>query len=234
MTVPFPGEMMYDMPMFPSEAVLFPSSVLPLYVSDDDYCEMILDCLEKDSMFGISLMRSGDNEDEPAGPHETGCTARVVHQKAREDGGLYIVVVGEQRFRIDRIVDWDPFIVADVTLAPRIPFDDAEATGVCEEVSALFESYIHSVIELATEGEGEGELEIPSDPTRLADYVAARVGVDAKEKQQLLEIDRVDELLAVERSLLERERERIAGFLAVKRIQRKSPESLRKGFFSPN
>src|SRR5689334_3315346 len=80
------------LPLFPLEAVMLPHTVLPLYIFEERYKEMIQDCLRNKSEFGIVL-----TDDQSV--KQIGCTAsvdRVIEQFP--DGRMNILVRGGQRF----------------------------------------------------------------------------------------------------------------------------------------
>ncbi len=89
-----------DLPIFPLNTVLFPSSLLPLRVFEQRYMDMAKRCLKEGEPFGVSLIRSGREVGAPATPEAIGCTARIVEWDMQQLGVLSIKVRGERRFRI--------------------------------------------------------------------------------------------------------------------------------------
>src|SRR5947209_19237850 len=80
------------LPLFPLELVLFPGMALPLHIFEPRYKEMIGECLEHDSAFGI--VRAVED-----GVAHVGCSAEVVTVVKRyDDGRLDIVTRGLRRF----------------------------------------------------------------------------------------------------------------------------------------
>lgn len=82
------------LPLFPLELVLFPGQTLALHIFEDRYKEMIGECLESQSEFGIVLAK----EDSIV---NNGCTATVTSVTRRyDDGRLDIEVGGRRRFEV--------------------------------------------------------------------------------------------------------------------------------------
>src|SRR2546421_12044360 len=87
------------LPLFPLEqVVLFPGMSLPLHIFEERYKVMIGACQVTDQLFGVLLIRAGQEVGEPADPERVGCTARMQRVDRMPDGQMKILTVGEQRF----------------------------------------------------------------------------------------------------------------------------------------
>ena len=96
------------LPLFPLDVVLFPGMALPLHIFEPRYKEMIGECLEHDSPFGI--VRAIED-----GIAQIGCSAEVVTVVKRyEDGQLDIVTRGLRRFEVLEINQERSFLQAAV------------------------------------------------------------------------------------------------------------------------
>ena len=67
------NEQVAPLPMFPLGTVLFPHAPLPLHIFEPRYQKMIQDCLQGDKLFGVCLIRSGQ---EVGGPAARGVAGR--------------------------------------------------------------------------------------------------------------------------------------------------------------
>jgi Lon protease-like protein len=82
------------LPLFPLDVVLFPGVPLPLHIFEPRYREMIGECLQDKSQFGV--VRSQDE-----GVAQVGCTAEIVAvTKNYDDGRMDIVTRGRERFEL--------------------------------------------------------------------------------------------------------------------------------------
>jgi len=161
-----------DLGLFPLGIVLVPGEQIPLHIFEPRYRELIGECLDNDSEFGLVL---GDDQE----IRSVGTTAAVVEVLERhEDGRLDIVVEGRERFQILEETEGRSFRTAQVEeLVDTGEEPDADEVERC---LAAFRRLVETA---------EAELE-ESEPGSegLAYWIASRVdfGVDAK--QQLLEL----------------------------------------------
>ena len=89
--------------LFPLELVLLPSERVPLHIFEDRYKELIGECLDEGSEFGLIL------EDED-GLREIGTSTAVLEViHSFDDGRMNMLVEGRDRFRVAR-ADGGPFV----------------------------------------------------------------------------------------------------------------------------
>src|SRR6266550_9480914 len=88
-----------ELPLFPLNVVLFPGVVLPLHIFEPRYRQMIADCQEQTTPFGIVLARP---ESQPLleEPYPVGTMAEIRELDQLEDGRYILMAIGVQRFRI--------------------------------------------------------------------------------------------------------------------------------------
>lgn len=109
-----------QIPIFPLNTVVFPGGLLPLRIFEQRYLDMTKRCIRDGSVFGVCLIREGQEVGEPARPYETGCLARIVSWDMPQLGIFILVTQGEQRFRIlDQWTQPDRLRMAEVTLLPE-------------------------------------------------------------------------------------------------------------------
>jgi len=80
--------------------ILFPSALLPLYIFEPRYREMLARALAEERMFAIGML-SGDGDDEPV--FEIGGAGLIRACVQNPDGTAHLVLQGVQRVRF---VDW--------------------------------------------------------------------------------------------------------------------------------
>ena len=191
---------MSDIPLFPLNMVLMPGAPLPLHIFEERYKQMVNECLESESEFGMVLA-------DDSGTRRVGCTARIVELVERyEDGRMLILVEGSRRFRLNNILTGKAYYVGEVEYLEEEP--EEEVSALAGECIALLER----VVEAATEGSVGIEIEPPY--RNLSFAIAGRVEFDLETRQQILELtsekerlEKVKELLAAAAERLERERE---------------------------
>jgi Lon protease-like protein len=188
------GEITDRFPLFLLPLVLLPGEVVPLHVFEERYKQMIGECLESDSEFGIVWL-SDD------GLRDVGCTARVTQTLAElDDGRLNILVAGGRPFRLLRRIDDMPYPAGEVEM-----LDDEDAAEDPDVAAAARERYA-DLVEQVTDERPAAE-----DLAELDAYgMAATIEFDPPPKQDLLELRSEPERLAQVRDLFAATMKRIA------------------------
>ena len=185
---------MYEIPLFPLNVVLFPGMPLPLHIFEDRYKTMIADCIRENRPFGVVMIEEDSAAfGEPAKPVVIGCTAEIAQVQPLDEGRMFIMTVGRERFRIVRLEYDKPYLVGTVAPAP-LDVDDEEVTAEeAESLEPLVLAYLHK---LARFGHIELDADqIPSDPEGLIYLAATLIQLPTEEKQVFLAIDRASELV---------------------------------------
>jgi Lon protease-like protein len=175
-----------DIGLFPLGLVLLPGERVPLHIFEPRYKELINECIETGSEFGIVLLNS-------RGSRDVGTKAEVVEVLERyEDGELDILVQGTERFNLLEIKAERSFLTAEISpLVDTTPLpDDAEYQSCLAEYRRVMQ---------VTGAEFD---EPEPDHLGLAFHIAGRFQMGVDVKQELLEIrseserlERIKELL---------------------------------------
>lgn len=189
-----------ELPLFPLNTVLFPSGTLPLHIFEERYKVMMAHCLERQSRFGVVLIKSGREVGGPAMPHDVGTVARIARVQRLPDGRLNLVAVGEERFRIVTFLEDEPYMRAQVELIDETETGGPVSEERAAEVVGLYVDYYHLALTLSDQW--QLRVGVPQRPLALADFIATRLDVDPQLKQQLLETVSLSERLDFERDLL--------------------------------
>ena len=172
-----------NFPLFPLNTVLFPGGLLPLRVFEARYMDMARQCLREKSMFGVCLIREGNEVGKPAVPESLGCRARIIECDMEQMGVLQLVTLGVERFKVLSMnSNSQGLILAEVEPVPA-----EEPTAVPGQYSACAKLLSHVIAE-----HGKG---IFAEPHQLDD--AAWVGYRLSEimpfptadRQKLLEMN---------------------------------------------
>ena len=189
-----------EMPLFPLNMVLFPGMVLPLHIFEPRYREMIDRCIEEEIPFGVVLIQEGPEVAGVAKPHPIGTAARIVKVNRADDGTMNITCVGTQRFRIVELDHSRSYLSAKVAQFPVVNGSTKAATNMVHRVRPKIIEYV-SLLSKASQTELKLD-RLPEDPTTLAFLVAIALQVDNDDKQGLLALSGVPEILDRERYLL--------------------------------
>jgi Lon protease-like protein len=173
-------------PLFPLNVVLFPGAPLPLHIFEPRYRQMVKDCLEEKTEFGMLLSL-------PNGVARVGCTAEIVEVAKRyADGRMDILTMGRTPFRVVELFTENPLLEGQVDY-----LEDREMRSneqIRPELVELYEA-CHTLIYEDYPKNLEG-----AAPEDLSYLVAATLPMDLLWKQQILELrceaDRQERLVA--------------------------------------
>jgi Lon protease-like protein len=189
-----------DMPLFPLNVVLFPGMALPLHIFEPRYKEMINRCIDEEIPFGVALIQEGQEVGGPARPYLVGTAARIVRVERQPDDCMNITALGTQRFRILELDHSRPYLSAKVTQLPTVNGATRVATTMVHKVRPKIVEYVEL---LSRASRLDLKLDrLPDDPTTLAFLVAIALQAPNKDKQSLLELPGIPEMLDRERYLL--------------------------------
>jgi ATP-dependent Lon protease len=161
-------------PLFPLNVVLLPGADLSLHIFEPRYRQMVRQCLENKSEFGMLLAL-------PKGVVHVGCTAEIIKVAKRyADGRMDILTVGRAPFRVVKLLDENPLLEGDVDY-----LEDGEMLSnacVRRELVSLYEA-CHTLIF------GDYPKNLEEDAMENLSYVVAgTLPMDLLWKQQILEL----------------------------------------------
>jgi uncharacterized protein len=223
--------MSVTMPLFPLGTVLFPGLVLPLYIFEDRYRQLVADVEAgpKPRQFGVIAIRQGRETgvDGVSALYRVGCLAEVRSAEQHADGRYNLVTVGTQRFRLVSLADPGPYPRGDIELlSDEEPGHEAEVGRDVAGVRQAFRSYLDLLSEKG--GARVSVPVLPDEPLLLSYLVAAAMVVDLPVKQGLLEEPDAAARLRTERALLSAECQMLRSLTATP-----APD-LRYSHYSPN
>lgn len=189
-----------ELPLFPLDTVLFPGMTLPLRIFEPRYRQMLADCLSGEQVFGVALIKEGLEAGGAAEPHQIGTTARILGVEKKAEDLFHITTVGEERFRLRRLLDDKPYLVGKVESFPLTAVGALEVEALVEQGASLLVAYL----ELLSRAAGaEIRLQrLPEDPEKVAYLIAILLQVTLPVKQRLLSIPDLPTLLRKEAALL--------------------------------
>jgi Lon protease-like protein len=162
------------LPLFPLDLVLLPGVPLPLHIFEPRYKEMIKECLDKKSPFGIIRAKQDAFVN-------TGCTAEVMNVlKTYPDGRMNILVEGQKRFEVLQVNQERSFLQAEVFYLE----DETDPATAADIEKALA---LHSEI-MGLAGAKAEESE-KTNASQLAYRLAGSLPFDPDFQQALLEMN---------------------------------------------
>lgn len=195
---------MREIPLFPLHTVLFPGMLLPLHIFEPRYKQMVRRCVTGQEPFGVVLIEEGSEVGPGAKVFDIGTTAYITQLDQQDDGRINIATVGVDRFKIhSTTADKQAYLMGEVELYPFEQMDSPSAVSEAARLEPALRDYLQVIAKI-------GEIEIlldniPSEPDQLAFLTAIVLQAPMPDKQGLLSIPSLPELLRQERALLARE-----------------------------
>ena len=175
------------LPVLPlRDTVVFPDTMIPLTIGQERSIKLIDDVLAGDRL--LALVTSKDAEVEVPGPellHPIG-TVGLAHKMIKlPDGTMRILVQGLQRVHIDKYVQEEPYLEADITKVEDVVDESKEIDALRASLLSVFSKIVALVPYLPEELEmAAANVE---DPGPLAFLIASTMRIKAEDKQALLE-----------------------------------------------
>ncbi|MBF0159859.1 MAG: endopeptidase La, partial [Magnetococcales bacterium] len=226
----------FHLPVLPlRDIVIFPQMVVPLFVGRERSVRALeAIAANSETQRRLILVTQKDSETDDPGLddiYSVGISASMLQMLKMPDGTVKILIEGDSRVRINRIVEQDPVMLVDVSAIATPPYHDTEARALMRSVLTQFETYARLGKKIAPEI--LTLLQDIDDPGRMADTIAAHLTLRIADKQSLLEqesvVQRLEQLLVTieqEIDLMQVER-RIRG-----RVKRQMEKSHRDYYLS--
>ena len=185
-----------DLPVLPlRDVVVFPHMVIPLFVGRDKSMRALEQAMEADKRIILLAQKSAETDDPAAADlYAVGTLAQVLQLLKLPDGTIKVLVEGTARVNVSNVVERDGSLYGQ---GEEIDSTDAreprEIEAVARSLMGLFEQYVKTNRKLPPEL--LQTLAGIDEPSRLADTIAAHLGVRLSDKQRLLETIEVGERL---------------------------------------
>ncbi len=183
-------------------ATLFPQSLLPLYIFEPRYRQMLADALHSTRMFAIAMQRPGVSRETPLAVAGLGYIRVSVGHR---DGTSHLVMQGLARVELGETLRYKPYRIQRIRPLSTPPCDNVRVDALLAKVREL----LHELIDLGipfpfpsmgTEKPGKNDssnsassreilkyLDSVSDPEHAADLVSCAVLPGPAERQTILE-----------------------------------------------
>jgi len=177
-----------DLPVLPlRDVVVFPHMVIPLFVGRDKSIRALDLAMESDKRILLVAQKSAETDDPGvADLYAIGTLAHVLQLLKLPDGTIKVLVEGMSRVEVDKVVERDGALAGRAhEVDPQMDRDDREIEAITRSLMSLFEQYVKTNRKLPPEL--MQTLSGIDEPGRLADTIAAHIGVRLGDKQKLLE-----------------------------------------------
>jgi ATP-dependent Lon protease len=189
-------------PLIPlRQSVLFPASIMPISVGRSKSVAAVKTVEDSGQPLGIIAQKLGSVDDPaPEDLHQIGVTARVLKALKAGEEGYHIVLQGLRRFKIVEIVATTPYVRARVEELDDVISNPVKMQALVMNVKRI----AREVVELLPQvPQGASQLvDAITDPSQLADVIAANMDISVEEKMRVLEKLDVVERLEIVHELL--------------------------------
>jgi len=175
------------LPVLPlRDIVVFPHMVVPLFVGREKSVRALDEIMKGDKQILLATQKNSVDDDPAADAiYQTGVLATVLQLLKLPDGTVKVLVEGKGRARLTRFTDREDYYEAEAVEIADEEGDASQSEALLRAVIEQFENYV----KLNKKVPPEALSSIPqiSDPSKLADSVAAHLSVKIADKQSLLE-----------------------------------------------
>ena len=184
-------------------ATLFPQALLPLYIFESRYRQMLADALHSNRVLSVAMRKPKSTRETPT---EIAGVGLIRVSVAHKDGTSHLILQGLTRVKLGKVVRYKPYRVQRIEPLPTPPCDSTTADGLLSTVRELLKERVQLGIPfpfpLVSQGKpGEsslppsafstkeviGYLDSISDPEQAADMVSCAVLSGAEDRQAILE-----------------------------------------------
>ena len=183
------------------DVVVYPHMVIPLFIGRERSMAALQQAMDVDKKILLITQRSPDVDDPAAKDlYEVGTLANILQLLRLPDGTTKVLVEGGDRVAVDHFLDTGEYLAAGWHMLPADANDDELTVEVtARSLVTLFERYIK--LNRKIPAELLTTLVGIEDNSRLADTIAAHLGIRLEEKQKILETadiqKRMEKLLAL-------------------------------------
>jgi len=166
--------------------VVFPGTVMPLNVGRQKSKNLLDEVMPGEKIIGVVTQRNAETEDPQLEDlHSVGVACMILKLFKLPDGNQSIIVHGLTRFRLNSLTQTEPFAMGHVDVLE----DMLEPGPGMDALIASVRQQANRVIELSpnTPDEAAQVLASITQPSALADFLAANLQAETPEKQRMLE-----------------------------------------------
>jgi len=189
-----------DVPvMILPDATLFPQALLPLYIFEPRYRQMLADALDSNRMFAVAMQKPGTTREMPSPIAGLGLIRVSVRHKNETS---HLVVQGLARVELEQTLRYKPYRVQRIRPLETPPCDSVTVDALLAKVKELLKERIH-LGAVATKHLTKFEKQNPApsfspremlkyldsltDPEQTVDLISWSLLPGGQERQEILE-----------------------------------------------
>jgi ATP-dependent Lon protease len=195
-----------EIPLLPlRNTVLFPGVVLPITVGRDKSIKAVNESYKGDKLIGVVAQKDSSVEDPGMNDLESiGTVARIVKLIKMPDGGTTIIIQGKSRFLISQIYEEDPYFRAKIS---KLEEEESPKDADFDAYVANIKDLAADIVQLSPNIPTEASIILRNieNPAFLIHFVSSNLNTDIKDKQKLLELNKIRDRADLLMQLLQKE-----------------------------
>jgi ATP-dependent Lon protease len=186
------------------DIVVFPHMIVPLFVGREKSVKALESVMKDDKQILLITQKDASQDDPgPGDIYDVGTIASVLQLLKLPDGTVKVLVEGGERARIEGYTDNTSFFEARAEPLPDVVPDTDELEALSRSIVSQFEQYVK--LNRKIPPEVLVSVNQIDDSGKLADTVASHLALKIADKQELLDVDNVQERLERVYALMESE-----------------------------
>ena len=191
-----------ELPLLPlRDVVVYPQMVIPLFVGRKKSIHALEAAMAHDKKVFLLAQKDAEKDDPELGDlYSIGTQANILQLLRLPDGTVKVLIEGSHRAEITRVYNQDStnaegeavsYVMAEGQPLQSETLTEREQEVLTRVLLGQFEQYVK--LSKKVPAEVVTSLESIADPTRMVDTISAHMLLSVKDKQQLLELDKVRE-----------------------------------------
>jgi ATP-dependent Lon protease len=219
------------LPLLPlRDIVVFPHMVAPLFVGRTKSVNALSDAMNKDkSVLLATQKKAGIDNPTEEDISQVGTIGKVLQLLRLPDGTVKALVEGKSRARIVKFIQEKEFFQVEVESMREPELSDAEAEALTRSIVEAFDEY--AKVNKSISKELVSNVSSITDPSQLADTVAAHFSFKIEDKQKLLEALNLSDRLALLLNLVKMEIEVFQMDQRIKNRVKEQMEQTQKNYY---
>lgn len=190
--------------------VLFPGVVIPITAGRDKSIQLINDANKGNKVIGVVAQRDSEIENPILEDiHKTGVVAQILRVLKMPDGNTTVIIQGKKRFKIDEIIQEQPYLKAKIQ-----EFTEEKRTDKPREFKAIMESVKEQALEIIKENpmlpsEASFAIKNIQSDSFLVNFILSNMDLSVTQKQHILEKNNLEERALLTLKSLNRELQKL-------------------------
>ncbi|MGD2058850.1 MAG: LON peptidase substrate-binding domain-containing protein, partial [Anaerolineales bacterium] len=220
-----------ELPILPLRGVVvYPHTAMPLTIGQPRSIRLVDDVATSHRMIGLVASKNPDLElPGPEDLYEYGTVASIQRLLRAPDGTIRLIARGIARFKLGEFTALEPYLEANIHLAPEAVEQGVEVEAQMHAAKDLFQQIADLAPTLPKEIVG-GVL-LLDDPLHVAYTVANYQRMDLEEGQRILELESTNEKLQVLNGLLSHEVEVLSLGQQIQQEARTEIDKVQRDYF---